>query len=107
MLGKLIEVEKRYEQLEKLLTDPQLLGRQREYTKVAKERSDLEEIVLCYREWRKIEQETQENQELLKEKEISEDDERRAGDDIQKLTDKFIQDVDKLLAEKEAELMEI
>ncbi|MFQ5684094.1 MAG: peptide chain release factor 1 [Candidatus Binatia bacterium] len=71
MLDKLIEVEKRYEQLEKLLTDPQLLSRQREYTKVAKERSDLEEIVLCYREWRKIEQETQENQELLKEKDES------------------------------------
>jgi ribosome recycling factor len=45
--------------------------------------------------------------ELLKEKEISEDDERRAQDDIQKLTDKFIQDADKLLAVKEAELMEI
>lgn len=44
---------------------------------------------------------------LLKEKEISEDDERRAEDDIQKLTDKFVQDADKLLAEKEAELMEI
>ena len=44
---------------------------------------------------------------LLKEKEISEDDERRAEDDIQKLTDKFVRDADKLLAEKEAELMEI
>jgi len=45
--------------------------------------------------------------ELLKEKEISEDEERRAGDEIQKLTDRFIQDAEKLLAEKEAELMEI
>jgi ribosome recycling factor len=45
--------------------------------------------------------------ELLKEKEISEDEERHAGDEIQKLTDRFIQDVEKLLAEKEAELMEI
>ncbi len=45
--------------------------------------------------------------ELLKEKEISEDDERRAEDAIQKLTNQFIQDADKLLAEKEAELMEI
>lgn len=44
---------------------------------------------------------------LLKEKEISEDDEHRAEDNIQKLTDKFVHDVDKLLAEKEAELMEI
>ena len=45
--------------------------------------------------------------ELLKEKEISEDDERRAGDDIQKLTNHFVDEVDKLLAVKEAELMEI
>lgn len=44
---------------------------------------------------------------LLKEKEISEDDEHRAEDEIQKLTDRFIQDADKLLAVKEAELMEI
>jgi ribosome recycling factor len=44
---------------------------------------------------------------LLKEKEISEDDGRRAEDDIQKLTDRFIQEADKLLAGKEAELMEI
>ncbi len=68
MLDKLVEVEKRYEQLERLLSDPQLLNKQREYSKVAKERSELEEIVSCYREWRKIEQEIQENRELLNEK---------------------------------------
>ena len=45
--------------------------------------------------------------ELLKEKEISEDQERRAADEIQKLTDRFISEVDKLLAGKEADLMEI
>lgn len=44
---------------------------------------------------------------LLKEKEISEDDERRAEDKIQKLTDRFVADVDKILSEKEAELLEI
>jgi ribosome recycling factor len=44
---------------------------------------------------------------LLKEKEISEDDERHAQDAIQKLTDHFVDKVDKLLAEKESELMEI
>src|SRR3990172_6425479 len=43
--------------------------------------------------------------ELLKEKEVSEDEERRAQDEIQKLTDKFIADVDKVLAVKEAELL--
>ncbi|RTE86996.1 MULTISPECIES: ribosome recycling factor [Gammaproteobacteria] len=45
--------------------------------------------------------------ELLKEKEITEDDERRAQDDIQKLTDEAVKKVDELLASKEAELMEV
>lgn len=44
---------------------------------------------------------------LLKDKEISEDDERRGQEDIQKLTDKFIAEVDKTLAEKEKELMTV
>lgn len=44
---------------------------------------------------------------LLKEKEIGEDDERRAQDEIQKITDKYIAEVDKALAEKEKDLMEI
>lgn len=44
---------------------------------------------------------------MLKEKECSEDDERRAQDDIQKLTDKFVAEVDKLLAEKEKEVLTV
>lgn len=45
--------------------------------------------------------------ELLKEKEITEDDERKAQDDIQKVTDDAIKQIDQLLAAKEAELMEV
>lgn len=45
--------------------------------------------------------------ELLKEKEIGEDEERRAQDDIQKLTDRYIAGVEKVLQEKEADLMEV
>ena len=41
---------------------------------------------------------------LLKQKAVSEDDERRAQEEIQKLTDKFIAEIDKLLAAKEADL---
>jgi ribosome recycling factor len=44
---------------------------------------------------------------LLKEKKVSEDDERRAQDDIQKLTDKSIAEIDKLLHAKEADLMAV
>ena len=44
---------------------------------------------------------------LLKDKEIGEDEERRAQDDIQKLTDKYVADVDKVLQGKEADLLAI
>lgn len=44
---------------------------------------------------------------LLKDKEISEDDDRRAQEEIQKLTDGYVKQVDELLAAKEKELMEI
>lgn len=45
--------------------------------------------------------------ELAKEKEISEDDEHRGQEEIQKLTDRFIARIDKMLEDKEADLMEI
>lgn len=45
--------------------------------------------------------------ELEKDKEISEDDERRGQDAVQKLTDDFVARVEKMLAEKEADLLEI
>jgi ribosome recycling factor len=44
---------------------------------------------------------------LLKEKKISQDDERRAETDIQKLTDKHVADIDQLLAAKEKEVMQV
>ncbi|MEH6549540.1 MAG: ribosome recycling factor [Pseudomonadales bacterium] len=45
--------------------------------------------------------------ELLKDKDITEDEDRRAQDDIQKITDEFVSKVDKALAAKEVDLMEI
>jgi ribosome recycling factor len=44
---------------------------------------------------------------LLKQKKVAEDEERRAQDDVQKLTDRFIGEVDKMLEVKEAELMAV
>ncbi|MEC5217361.1 ribosome recycling factor [Actimicrobium sp. GrIS 1.19] len=44
---------------------------------------------------------------LLKEKACSEDDERRAQDDIQKLTDKFVAEIDKMVIEKEKEVLTV
>ena len=45
--------------------------------------------------------------ELLKDKKISEDEERRAEEEIQKLTDRYVSEVDKLLQAKEADLMAV
>mgnify|MGYP001823685314 CR=1 FL=1 len=45
--------------------------------------------------------------ELLKEKEISEDDDRKAQEDIQQITNQYVAEVDTVIGEKEAELMEI
>lgn len=44
---------------------------------------------------------------LVKDKSISEDDERRGQDDVQKLTDKFVAEIDKMVAEKDKEIMTV
>jgi ribosome recycling factor len=44
---------------------------------------------------------------LLKDKNISEDDERRAADEVQKITDIYVKKIDEVLADKEKELMEV
>ena len=44
---------------------------------------------------------------MLKDKAVSEDDERRAQDDVQKLTDRFIGEIDRLLSTKETEIMAV
>ena len=77
--------------------------RRRDLVKVA--RSDAEGARIAVRNIRRDANSTL--KELLKEKEISEDDDRRASDDIQKITDKFVAEVEKRLAAKEAELMKV
>jgi ribosome recycling factor len=49
----------------------------------------------------------QQLKDLLKQKKVAEDEERRAQDDIQKLTDRHIADIDKLLQQKESDLMAV
>jgi ribosome recycling factor len=44
---------------------------------------------------------------LLKEKACSEDDERRAQDEVQKLTDRYVSEIDKLIGDKEKELLTV
>jgi ribosome recycling factor len=77
--------------------------RRRDLVKVAK--SEAENTRIAVRNIRRDANSTL--KELLKEKEISEDEQRGAEDDIQKLTDTVIKQIDATLAEKEADLMEV
>ena len=77
--------------------------RRRELTKVA--RSEAETAKIAVRNLRRDANE--QLKKLVKDKDISEDDERRASDDVQKLTDKFVAEIDKLVQSKEAEIMTV
>ncbi|MBB5499020.1 ribosome recycling factor [Paraburkholderia sp. MM5384-R2] len=77
--------------------------RRRELTKVV--RSEAETAKVAVRNLRRDANE--QLKKLVKDKEISEDDERRAGDDVQKLTDKFVAEIDKFVTTKEAEIMTV
>ncbi len=77
--------------------------RRRELTKVIKHEG--EETKIAVRNIRRDANEALKK--LVKDKLISEDEERRAQDDTQKLTDKYIAEIDKLLAQKESEIMTV
>ena len=77
--------------------------RRRELTKVVKHEGETARVAV-----RNLRRDAnQQLKDLLKKKEISEDDERRAQDDIQKLTDKFVGDIDRMIADKEKEIMTV
>ena len=77
--------------------------RRKELTKVVK--SEGEETKIAIRNLRRYANEHLKR--LVKDKEISEDEERRAQDEIQKLTDRYVADVDKLVLEKDKEIMTV
>ncbi|NIQ39822.1 MAG: peptide chain release factor 1 [Proteobacteria bacterium] len=67
MFSRLEEIENRYEELTKLLSDPEIMQKQDEYQKLAKEFSELEKAVSHYREYKRISQELEDNRKLLRE----------------------------------------
>ena len=77
--------------------------RRRELTKIVKNEAEAARVAM-----RNIRRDANAHmKELLKEKQISEDDDRRGQEEIQKLTDRYIAEVDKSLQAKEAELMAV
>ncbi|CAL61511.1 Ribosome recycling factor (Ribosome-releasing factor) (RRF) [Herminiimonas arsenicoxydans] len=84
-------------------TPPLTEERRKEMVKLVK--SEAEDAKIAIRNIRRDANETLKK--LLKDKACSEDDERRAQDEIQKLTDKFVLEVDKLVVEKEKEVLTV
>jgi ribosome recycling factor len=77
--------------------------RRRDLTKVVKHEAENARVAI-----RNVRRDVmQELKEMLKEKLVSEDDDRRAQEEVQKLTDKYVAEVDVVLHEKEKELMQV
>ena len=84
-------------------TPPLTEERRKEMVKLVK--SEAEDAKIAIRNIRRDSNEALKK--LLKDKACSEDDERRAQDDVQKLTDRFVIEVDKLVVEKEKEILTV
>jgi len=84
MLDKLKEVEKRYLEVTKSLSDPTVLANRELFRKLSREHSELEPVVECYRSWRKSSEELAASNDLLRE---TDDPEMRsmAHEDVSKL----------------------
>ena len=68
MLDRLAEIERRYEELERLVADPTVIANRREFAKLARERAQLEETVTCWRARRRVADDVEQHRELLREK---------------------------------------
>ena len=72
MFDQLNEIEKRYEELNQLMSDPKTIQQQTKYQKLAKEQSEISQVVKEFREWKKNARELEENQKILEEEQDAE-----------------------------------
>ena len=72
MFDKLEVVEARYEELTKMISDPEVIANQTEWQKLIKEHSSIEEVVQKYREYKKEKQRMEEAKEMMEDKELKE-----------------------------------
>ncbi len=70
MFQKLEDVEKRYEELNKLISDPNVISNQNEWKKLMKEHSSIEEVVMKYREYKQTEKAMEEAKEMMSDPEL-------------------------------------
>ena len=70
MFENLNDVEKRYEELTKLISDPDVISNQNTWRKYMKEHSDIEPIVMKYREYKKVESDLETAKEMMNDKDL-------------------------------------
>ncbi len=72
MFEKLEAVEKRYEELTKIISDPEVIANQAEWQKAMKEHASIEEVVMKFREYKKVKQSMAEAEELMQDPDMKE-----------------------------------
>ena len=85
MFEKLEAVEKRYEELTKMISDPEVISNQLEWQKLMKEHASIEDIVLKFREYKKAKNAMDEAKEMMEDKELKELAEMEYYDNKEKL----------------------
>lgn len=92
MFQKLEAVEKRYEELNKKIADPEIITRTSEWTGYMKEHAEIEEVVLKYKEYKKVLQQLNDAEAMLSDpemKELAEEDIKSAKEQIPKLEEEL------------------
>ena len=92
MFQKLEAVEKRYEELNKKIADPEIIARTNEWTGYMKEHAEIEEVVLKYKEYKKVLQQLNDAEAMLSDpemKELAEEDIKSAKEQIPKLEEEL------------------
>ena len=72
MFEKLEAVEKRYDELTQMISDPEVISNHTEWQKLMKEHASIEDVVLKFREYKKVKQAMEEAEELMKDPEMKE-----------------------------------
>ena len=72
MFQKLEDVEKRYEELNIKISDPEVIAKQSEWQKLMKEHAMIEDVALKYKEYKKVKQDMEEAKEMMNDKELKE-----------------------------------
>ena len=92
MFEKLEAVEKRYEELTKIISDPEVIANQSEWQKAMKEHAGIEDIVIKFREYKKVKQAMEEAEELMQDadmKELAEEEYYSSKDKLPKIEEEL------------------